>query len=139
MKIIISIVVASVFFLGGISKEKIIIPDNERIDGSGCYLQLIGVQCISQEDFTGTDQIYIHADGVKITNTARISSGDYMDLTNLEPIYMNSGVTIKIWEEDWDSDDLLLKKYIDCSYKGAGEKYCNGASDASYKLYYKVY
>jgi len=107
--------------------------------GEGCYLQLVGVECISQEDFTGTDQIYIQIDGRKITNTARISSGSYLDLTNLDPISLSGGVTVTIWEEDWDPDDLLLKKYIDCSSKGAGEKYANGTSAANYKLYYKVY
>ncbi len=107
--------------------------------GEGCYLQLIGVKCISQEDFTGTDQIYINIDGTKYTNTARISDGQYMDLTHLDPISMSGGVTVTIWEEDWDPDDLLLKKYIDCSFKGAGQKTATGTSDANYKLYYKVY
>lgn len=133
-----SIITSAIMLVGMHSKTPDNPPTNNK-EGGGCYLQLIGVKCISQEDFTGTDQIYINVDGQKYTNTARISSGQYMDLTNLDPIYMNSGVTITIWEEDWDPDDLLLKKHIDCSFKGAGQKTANGTSDANYKLYYKVY
>ncbi|MBN2891852.1 MAG: hypothetical protein JXL97_08300 [Bacteroidales bacterium] len=138
MKLIISTILAS-FFLFSSPVNNVIKQDFENNKGQGCYLQLIGVECVSQEDYTGTDQIYIQVDGNTITNTFRISSGDYTNLTNLEPIYINGSVTITIWEYDWDPDDLLLKKVIDCSYKGAGEKWCSGTSDANYKLYYKVY
>lgn len=132
MKKVLLVSIVSTLIL--LTSFKSVVNENKSVN-----LQLIGIECISQEDFTGTDQIYIKINGEKVTNTGRISSGDYMDLTNLAPYSFSSRATIQVWEYDMDPDDLVLEVTVYSSYAGAGQKYHHDTRDANYKLYYKVY
>ena len=114
--------------------------NSENSNNSNCYLQLVGIKCLQQEDWTGTDQVYITLDGEKVTTTGRISTGGYIDLTNLDPFRINHDVKLKLWEYDWDADDKLISGSAGCHFKGAGTKHFSGKhGGARYKLYYKVY
>lgn len=112
---------------------------NDKIeDDASCYLQLIKVKCITQEDWSGTDQIYFTIDGEKITTKARIKSGQSMDLKNIAPIRITNSSTLELLEYDWDSDDSLASTTISCNV--SGRDYMEGQHwTANYIVYYNVY
>ena len=107
-------------------------------DQYGCMLQLISVECISQEDFFGTDEVYVTVNGEKVTTTRRISTGKTLDLTNTPPIKLSGITTVQLWEYDMDDDDLLISDIVSCS--PTGSKFIPSShSGAEYRLYCKTY
>jgi|GEM_PF-5603684 len=103
-------------------------------------LKLKQLHCVSQEDWTGTDQVYIKINGQTVTETARISSGEYINLENLDRYYFNSDIKVEVYEYDTDSsDDKLISSYISRGEVNEGTNRKSGSHwTASYVIYYEV-
>lgn len=118
------------------------IREQLRREEARCYLKLIGVKCIDQEDWTGTDQIYFKVDGEELTDEGRISTGQIMDLTNLSPIEIEGDgkILLQLYEYDWDSDDLLVSTNVGCQQvaRGMQELYGDGGG-GEYMVYYNIH
>lgn len=107
---------------------------------SGYKLKLRTLYCIYQEDFFGTDQVYIKVNGEKVSSTARISSGGNLDLSNLNRYYFEDDIKVEVYEYDWEGDDLLLSATITGDEAGEGINYKSGSHrTAKYKLSYEVF
>lgn len=113
--------------------------DKNKYSESYCYLQLIRVTCNSQEDWTGTDQIYFKLDGERVTKIKRIKSGQTLNLKNIDPIIIKGSGKLSLYEYDIDSsDDLLVRDFLRCSVRGAGKE--TGTHwTADYKIEYIIY
>lgn len=102
-------------------------------------LKFTSLHCIQQEDWTGSDQIYIKINGTKVTEIARISTGQVLDLSNINRFFFDSSIKVEVYEYDWEGDDLLLSTMISGDEVGEGINSKYGTHwDAKYRIYYEV-
>ena len=117
--------------------------EERRREEARCYLKLISIECQQQDDWTGTDQIYLKLDGEEMTNTARISTGGQLDLTGLTPIQIEEDISVllELFEDDFlDPDDKLVSGKIGCLFVGQGVQTLYGEKgSASYQITYKIH
>jgi hypothetical protein len=102
-------------------------------------LKFTSLHCIHQEDWTGSDQVYIKINGTKVTETVRISTGQVLDLSNMSRYFFDSSIKIEVYEYDWEGDDLLLSATISGDEVGEGFNSKYGTHwDAKYRIHYEV-
>jgi hypothetical protein len=120
--------------------EKSALPETST-DFSRYKLKIHSIFCHSQEDFFGTDQVYLKIDGERYTETKRISRGGVLDCSNLSRKMFDSSVNLELWEYDWEGDDLLLSFTLygdEEAGKGEQQKY-GTYKTAEYTIRYEVF
>ncbi|WAS90797.1 hypothetical protein [Nannocystis punicea] len=105
-------------------------------------LKLISLKCITTEDLTGPDEIYLRIGGDTVWGPNSMNDGDE---ENLDFIQINFGYKIRIdlYDEDsgWfdDDDDHLGTHYAYEEYVGKGQKEQRfTGDDAEYLLTYEI-
>lgn len=101
-------------------------------------VRFMRLQCIRNEDWTGSDNVYLRYNGEELLAGTTMNQGDSVRINKFMPI--SKYATVDLFEEDWaDPDDFLGRIVIT-------EKELNGGlrskdfrgDDAYYTLFYKV-
>ena len=124
------------------AKTELARPDMTKEVGEEalCHVKLLKITCHKQEDWTGTDQIYIKINDDVITNTFRIRTNEIVELRKLGAFLFSSSATLKVFEYDWDSDDLLVQEALSCNLSGLHKSDKDLTKDgAEYTIEYMVY
>ena len=86
-------------------------------------IEHIKVNCIKQEDWTGTDDLKFYLNGIHVGSKDGIASGDVADVDKTYlwgELWVDEGTVLKIEEFDLDRNDVLLEYRITSSDISSG-------------------
>jgi hypothetical protein len=79
-------------------------------------IEHIEINCVKQEDSTGSDDLKFYVNGIHVGNVDGVSSGDYKDVTKsllYGELWVDEGSVLKIEEYDaLDNNDVLVEYTI---------------------------
>ncbi|HEV8568119.1 MAG TPA: hypothetical protein VGQ92_13740 [Actinoplanes sp.] len=79
------------------------------------YITRIGVHCIRQEDWTGSDDLDFYVDSTYLGRVT-IGTGETRDVDGSTMLFdhgfVYEGQTISVYEDDFDPDDLVLSHSV---------------------------
>ncbi len=99
------------------------------------YITHIRIECRRQEDWTGSDDLDFYVDHTYL-GRVRIGSGETKDVTGSTLLFdhgfVDDGQTIKVYEDDFDPDDLILEHRVTASEIQNGLHTNNTSGNCSY-------
>lgn len=104
-------------------------------------LRLVSLECVRQEDFTGTDEPYLRVDGNRVWGPVNLGAGQTVDLRGVSPFAIRPRVAIDLFDEDFpDDDDHLGRTFARHGQAGQGGQTHTFTGDgAKYHLKYEVH
>lgn len=99
------------------------------------YITRIGIHCIRQEDWTGSDDLDFYVDSTYLGRVT-IGTGETRDVDGSTMLFQHGfvdpGQTIAVYEDDFDPDDLVLSHTVTDSEIHNGLHTNNTAGNCGY-------